>query len=99
MWLLWLKWHLFVDGAHALCTAQAHPSFMGKGSSKLAGFMHGSLGSIALLSHNTLNWSAILGLSTLSGTDPCYGVQAYLVNFALHFQIVNTLALCQSKAM
>ena len=38
---------MFVDGAHALCTAQAHPSFMGKGSSKLAGFMHGSLVSVA----------------------------------------------------
>ena len=28
--------------------------------------------------------------------NPCYGVQAHLVNFALHFQ--NILALCQSKA-
>ena len=51
----------------------------------------GDLGSVALLPHNALKWSAILGLSFfLRGAggqgNPCYGVQAYLVNFALHFQ-------------
>ena len=48
------------------------------------------IGSIALLSHNTLKWSAILGLSYLNGPDgagnSCYGVHACLVNFKLHFQ-------------
>ena len=52
-------------------------------------------GSVALLSHNILKWSEILGLSFLHGAggpgNMCYGVQAHLVNFALH------LALCQSK--
>ena len=47
-------------------------------------------GSIALLSINTLKWSGILGLSFLCGAggpgNPYYGVQAYLMNFALHFQ-------------
>ena len=50
-------------------------------------------GSVALLLHNTLKWSAILGLSFLCGAggrcgpgNPCYEVQALLVNFALHFQ-------------
>ena len=47
-------------------------------------------GSVALLSHNNLKWSAILGLSFLCGAggpgNPCYGVQALLVSFALHFQ-------------
>ena len=51
------------------------------------------LGSIALLSHNTLKWSAILGLSFLCGAgglgNPCYWVQVHLVNFALHFSIVS----------
>ena len=48
------------------------------------------IGSVALLSHNTLKWSAILGLSFLYGANgpgnPCYGVQVRLVNFALHFK-------------
>ena len=48
------------------------------------------IGSVALLSHNTLKWSAILGLIFLHGAggpgNPCYGVQACLVNFTLHFQ-------------
>ena len=47
-------------------------------------------GSVALHSHNSLKWSAILGLSFLCGAggpgNPWYGVQARLVNFALHFQ-------------
>ena len=49
--------------------------------------------SVALHSHNTLKWSALLGLSFLHGAggpgNPCYGVQAHLVNFALHFGIVS----------
>ena len=48
------------------------------------------VGSVALLSHNTLKWSAILGLSFFYSAggpgNPCYRVQACLVNFALHFQ-------------
>ena len=48
------------------------------------------IGSVALLSHNTLKWSAIVGLSFVCAAgglgNPCYGVQARLVNFALHFQ-------------
>ena len=46
--------------------------------------------SVALLSHNTLKRSAILGLRFLCGTgdpeNPFYGVQVHLVNFALYFQ-------------
>ena len=48
--------------------------------------------SIALLSHNTLKWSAILQGADRPG-NPCYGVQAYLVNFTLHFQSNATLDL------
>ena len=50
----------------------------------------GDLGSVALLSHNTLKWRAILGLSFMGGAggpgNPCCVFQVCLVNFALHFQ-------------
>ena len=52
--------------------------------------MYDHHGSVALLSHNALKWSAILGLSFLCGAggpgNPCYGVQVHLLNLALHFQ-------------
>ena len=51
------------------------------------------VGSIALVSHNTLKWSEILGLSFLCSAggpgNPSYRVEAHLVNFALHFQKCN----------
>ena len=54
-------------------------------------FVHFSiLGCVALLLHNTSKRSAILGLSFLHGAsgpgNPYYGVQACIVNFALHLQ-------------
>ena len=43
-------------------------------------------------------WDLVFLRGAGSLGNPCYGVQACLVNFALHFQNANTLALCQSKA-
>ena len=61
-------------------------------------------GSVALLSHNNLKWSEILGLSffvqcwlpresMLTGFKHTYWISHFTFNSA------NTLALCQSKAM
>ena len=62
---------------------QVHPPAL------LASF---DFGSVALLSDNTLKWSAILGLSFFCAVLVAQGIHAtefkhtYLVNFALHFE-------------
>ena len=78
---------LFIHTIHMICVKK----FELQGGLKLG--LLGALkyfSSIALISHNTLKLSAILGLSFLHGAggsgNLCYGVQAHLVNFALHFQ-------------
>ena len=66
------------------CNANANFSVPNKPSYSYVDFR-----SIALLSHNTLKWNAILGLSFLHSAgglgNPCYGVQACLVNFIHNF--------------
>ena len=59
-------------------------------------------GSISLLSHNTLNEVRFSDLVVLHGAsgpgNPCYGVQARLVNFTLSSFTLHFKLLCESKA-
>ena len=65
---------------------------------------YANYGSVALHSHNTLKWSAILGLSffawcwTVAQGIHATGFKHALWTLHFTFKSANTLALCQSKA-
>ena len=62
------------------------------------------LGNVALLPHNTLKsevrfWDLVFLCNAGGPGNPCNGVQAHLVNFALSSFALHFKVLCESKAM